>query len=454
MSPATAGARAAGRPEAPRSRRRGRVNYARLNHILIPSTKEGRDRLRDTRLSRYLFAPLSRTYFALTEMGNGLLLLAVIASLIGLDVVRGQNYLLWSIAFSLIVASLAVRPLFSLRGVGIEVRGPSRVSVGDDARFVVTLSNDATRAHHSLRIRLPFLPWDGSWVDDGATIPHLDPGERSSVQVTGRFRARGHHHIDPFNVAALVPLGLVVGPAVASRGTRFVVVPRIAPVARIDVPERPCYQPGGVALASVTGESMELVGLRPYRHGDRIRDLHAPSWARLGTPMVREYQQEYFSRIGLVLDCDGEATDEESLDAAVSLTAGIARKLASGEALIDLLTIGGAREALTIGRSLGSFERALDRLADVEPGPVTRADAAMEALRPHLDHLSAVILVLPDWNDARRELVERVRKSGMGCKVAIVSPEMQPAIADDPEIEWISPESIQRAIHGGEALVL
>jgi uncharacterized protein (DUF58 family) len=440
---------------APRRRgRRGRVNYARLNHILIPSTKEGRDRLRDTRFSRYVLGPLSRTYFALTDEGNGLLLLAVIASLVGLDVIRGQNYLLWAISFSLIVASLAVRPLFTLRGVAIEVRGPARVTVGDEARFVVTLSNGGARAHHSLRVRLPFLPWDGSWIDAGEAVRRLGPGEKSAVQVTGRFRARGHHHIDPFHVAALVPLGLVVGPSIGSRGTRFVVVPRIATVLRVEVPERPCYQPGGVALASFTGESMELVGLRPYRSGDRIRDLHAPSWARLGTPMVRQYQQEYFSRIGVVLDCDGEGKDEAALDAAVSLTAGIVRRLASGEALIDLFTFGGPPEVVTIGRSLGSFERALDRLADVEPGPAIVVDEGMEVLRPHLDHLSAVILVVPDWDAPRREWVERIRKTGVGCKVAIVSREPLIGTLDDPDVSRVSPESIEHAQRGGAGLVL
>jgi len=437
-----------------RRARRGKVNYARLNHILIPSTKEGRDRFRNTRFSRFVIGPLSRTWFALTVEGNGLLLLAVVASLIGLDVIRGQNYLLWSVAFSLIVASLAVRPLFSLRGISIEVEGPARVSVGDDAHFVVTLCNEGDRAHHSLRVRLPFLPWDGSWIDRAATVAHIDAGEKASVQVTGRFRARGHHHIDSFNVAALVPLGLAVGPAIASRGTRFVVVPRIAPVARLEVPERPRYQPGGVALASITGESMELVGLRPYRYGDRIRDLHAASWARLGEPVVREYQQEYFSRIALVMDCDGEESDEESLDAAVSLTAGIARKLASGEALIDLLTVGGPSGAVTIGRSLGSFEGALDRLADVAPGPATSPDTGMDALGPHLDHLSGVILVAPVWDAPRREWVERIRKSGVGCKVVVLSPEQTPRAVSDPDVCVVTPNDIDRATRFGRGLML
>ena len=36
----------------------------------------------------------------------------------------------------------------------------------------------------------------------------------------------------------------------------------------------------------------------------------ARSWARTGIPVVREYQEEYFSRVGVVVDTDKEAADE------------------------------------------------------------------------------------------------------------------------------------------------
>ena len=62
------------------------------------------------------------------------------------------------------------------------------------------------------------------------------------------------------------------------------------------------YQPGGVALASSIGESDEFVALRDYRAGDPMRRIHWRSWARVGRPVVREYQDEFFVRHALVLD--------------------------------------------------------------------------------------------------------------------------------------------------------
>src|SRR6185437_10313511 len=124
------------------------------------------------------------------------------------------------------------------------------------------------------------------------------------------------------------------------------------------------YQPGGVALASKTGESMDLLGVRPYRPGDPVRLLHARTWARTGTPVVREYQEEYFSRIGVIIDA--AAPSPRVLEAILQLAAGAVAFLSRGEALIDLLVVGERVHDLTIGRHLGFLDQALDLLACVE----------------------------------------------------------------------------------------
>ena len=68
----------------------------------------------------------------------------------------------------------------------------------------------------------------------------------------------------------------------------------------LDVGKR--YQPGGIALTSHIGESPEYIGNRDYRPGDSLRRIDPRAWARLATPIVREYSEEYYCRIALVLD--------------------------------------------------------------------------------------------------------------------------------------------------------
>ena len=112
-------------------------------------------------------------------------------------------------------------------------------------------------------------------------------------------------------------------------------------------------------------------------HEAEVRDLHAKTWARTGEPVVRKYQQEYFSRVGVILDTDLPGRDEEKFEAAISLAAGMIANLSRGEALIDLLVTGDRLHPLTVGRSLGHLDQALDHLACVEPGPPFSAAGLM-----------------------------------------------------------------------------
>ena len=442
------------------------MNFARLNHILIPSTKEARDRFRRGRFARLVAGPIARTWFSLTDEGRGLLAFSMAASLAGLDVVHGQNHLLWALCFSLIVASIAARPLLRLREVRLDVDGPSRVAVGAPARFRVRIRNEGATACSSLRLKLPFLPWDGTWTGSARGVASLAAGDQTRLEATARFVERGHHHIDPFAVAALVPLGLATGASVESRGTRFVVVPRIARVARLDLPVRPRHQQGGVLLASHTGESTELAGLRAWRDGDRIRDLHARSWARLGEPVVREYQQEYFSRVAVVVDLDAAGASERAFEAVVSLTAGILEHLMRSESLIDLLatsvasesaTIGSPNpdaEPVTLGRSLGGLDQGLDRLAEMQPGHSFDPAATFAALRDRLDRVSAVVLVTLAWDGARSDLAQSVERTGAGLRAFRVADGAAPLAAADPRVRSLTATQIEAACIGATGLSL
>lgn len=392
------------------------MNLAKLNHILIPSTKAGRDRLRRTRIGRF-FEALGWAYWVLSREGKVLLVIAILAGFFGLEVTTRQSYLVWCGLTGLLVASLMIRRTFRLDGVSLGVHAPPMVSVGEEVTFELSFENEGELEHQAIEVDGPLLPWDGQYTSSRSRLARLEAHARATVTTTARFAARGEHHLDPFTARALVPFGLTTGPALASEGSRFLVVPTIAPIAALRTPLVRRYQPGGVALASRTGESMELLGLRPYRPGDPIRDLHARRWARLGSPVVREYQQEYFTRIGVVVDTDQRIADEVRLEAALSLAAGVVAHLSRGETLIDLLVVGDQLHRLTLGRSLGCLDQALELLAMVEPGPPLSASRLTARLSPHLEQLSCVVLITLDWDPERQQLVQTIRTGGVGCRV-------------------------------------
>jgi hypothetical protein len=88
--------------------------------------------------------------------------------------------------------------------------------------------------------------------------------------------------------------------------------------------------------------------------------------------------------------------------------------------LVDLLVVGGSLHRLTLGRSLGRLEQALDLLAVVEPSDTFDGERTMALLSPHLDRLSSVVVVTMKDDEPRRRVVDEVRRRGVGCRALTI----------------------------------
>ena len=421
------------------------MNFARLNHLLIPSTKTGRDRLRTGRWA-WLARAIEGVFRAFTKEGRALIVFWLICGGLGLEVRATQVHLLWCALTGVFAVSLVLRRFYGMGGVMVRIEAPERIAQGEVINIDLVVSNEGGEEITGVRVEGPLLPWDGTYVGAAPTLPVLKRGETVRLTVKIRFVERGEHHLDPFALSRVVPLGLLAGPNMKSKGIRFLVLPKVAAVSQLDLPMNMRHQPGGVALASQTGESRELGGLRPYRPGDPVRDLHHRAWARFGVPMVREYIQEYFTRVGVVLDTDRRAVDEETFERGISLAAGVLAHLSRGEALIDLLVMGEKLHQLTMGRHLGFLEQGLDLLACVDAGGPLRVERILAMLSPHLGRLSSLVVITLRWDEVRQRLVDELRRHGVGVTVLTIDDETE--LSRDPK--RVSRSAIER----GEALAL
>lgn len=69
---------------------------------------------------------------------------------------------------------------------------------------------------------------------------------------------------------------------------------------------------------------MNFVGVREYREGDALRDLHHRAYARYGRPFTKEFETERGAGAILVLDTAAPTfAERQHLEAAIRLTAGI-----------------------------------------------------------------------------------------------------------------------------------
>lgn len=204
-------------------------------------------------------------------------------------------------------------------------------------------------------------------------------------------------------------------------------------------------------LLGAKGDSPEYVGNREYVLGEAAVRLDFRAWARLGRPVVREYQDEFSFRTALILDTwqpyvrrvDREPQSIQ-LEAAIALTAAIAESIHVREIVIDLFVAGpeiylfrspqtGTRLD-SILEILSGVERSIPDPLLVLPGPLTET----------LESIASVVFVVLDWDERRRGCVEQIRESGRGVKVVLVR-ETPPTIlapVESDQFQTVAPGSI------------
>ena len=340
------------------------MDFARLNHILIPETKEERDRLRQSRLGRFA-KPLLRIYLSFTTEGRFLAGFWVLAGAASVDVGGSRTYILWSLLSALLCIALFVRRRYRLDDVNISISAASDVVVGEVLPISIRVANHGASSLTAFRVEGPLLPWDGAYVQRNPVIPVLDSGEVKHAIARATFRARGEHHLDPFYIARVAPPGLSMGPVHATDGVRFVVVPRPAHIRSLSLPAVTLDEASGIRRITGLNDDPEMAGVRPYRRGDRLRDLHARTWARVGYPVVREFELPVESRVAVRLDC-GSGSAEKEFESAVELAAGVIQYLVERNTTVCLAVPGADSGWLDIRKGSNALGAAMQRLGCVQ----------------------------------------------------------------------------------------
>jgi len=107
---------------------------------------------------------------------------------------------------------------------------------------------------------------------------------------------------------------------------------------------------------------MDFVGVREYREGDSLRDLHHKAFARYGKPFTKEFETERGAGAILVLDVTARSLREKSsVEMLIRLAAGVGLWLLERKAL-GRFFIGDDEIALVQGDSGVSFLEALARI--------------------------------------------------------------------------------------------
>lgn len=347
-----------------------------------------------------------------------------------------------------------------LRKPRLRVRGElaARAVAGEAVVMEFTLENTMRRTAFDVSAGFLKLPVEVRVATEATLVSVLEPGERTTVAVALTTARRGLYELPDVRAFSTFPLNLCRFRAPRNadrpRARPLIVYPHFHPLSAIDVPVSARYQPGGIALSSNVGESPEYIGNRPYRAGDSTRHLDFRAWARLAQPVVREYQEEYYCRLALVLDTyvPGKTKPPRegfpNLEAAVSLSAAIADALGRGEYVIDIFAAGPKLHVFRAGRHTAHFENVLEILAGVDACRSNPFEEVTPALTDELANISTVICVLLDWDEAREGLVRAAIDCGCAVKVILIRDD-EPAVplahlSDTCDITRYTPAAVSR----------
>jgi hypothetical protein len=231
---------------------------------------------------------------------------------------------------------------------------------------------------------------------------------------------RGLLHLKGVTLARTDPLGLFRAFSKVAASQKVLVLPKRYRLPAIPLPGAVKYQQGGVAMASNVGQSEDFVALRDYRRGDPLRHIHWRSWAKVGKPVVKEFEDEFFVRHALVLDTFADYEYSDAFEEAVSVAASFACTIVTQESLLDLLFVGPESYTFTAGRGLAHADQILEVLASVS---ICRKQPfkSLEALvLNHSQQVSGCICVFLAWDKARQEFVQKLKGLGVPLLVLVV----------------------------------
>lgn len=414
-------------------------------------------------LRRLLFHNFQRVHRAgtgfrrrLGAFGQLALFMALLAGVFGFDTRGSAAYQL----FSLLIALFGVGWLWNGAGrrvfpaIVAERRLPRHATVGEPLHYTLNLAHGGSHTQRGLRVldqldgespdwaefaaahdpdevrRNPFDRYVGyyKWeklvrAKRGASlaeqaVPDIPARQTVAIPLTLVPRRRGRLRFAGLCLYRPDPFGLWRTPHCVALPQSCCVLPKRYPVSPLPTGGGRVYQRGGVALANAVGESEEFMALREYRPGDPLRAVHWRSSAKFGRWVVKEFQDEYFTRRALVLDTFCAPERAADFEAAVSVAASLAVAEPGRDALLDLMFVEGEAHCFTAGRGVAQTAALLEVLAGVQPS--RRADFAVLArnVLSRAGRLSSVACVLLDDDPPRRRFCEHL--AGLGLTVAVL----------------------------------
>lgn len=335
---------------------------------------------------------------------------------------------------------------------------PERVRAGSSFRTVFRVRNRRRLPAYDLTLD-PFDYAFGLKHEVAATVEVL-PG-RSSCTASGRVRAvrRGRYRIPAARAESGFPFHLIKWSCRNRGGAMLSVYPAFTPLRCFAMPVGKRCQASGSMSYSRVGESADLIGVRDYRDGDDIRHIDWPGSARIGSFVVKEFEENELKRVALIVDTFvppppfwslrfRRRQPDERLEAALQLAAALADYFSRGEAVVELFAAGPTLYRLETGRNAASFESVCDILAGIEPSPKPALNQLEPELFRDVARIGGAVVLLLGFDADRRRFIEQLHGHGVSTRILLIGDAFEGELPEG--CSTVSP----RAVQNGEVVSL
>ena len=343
--------------------------------------------------------------------------LLVLGFVFGGAMLRDVNLLL------MLAAMLAGPMLFNwrlvvvtLRGLEVRRRAPRGVCAGDLLVVNVEVSNTRKKvASWAVIVEEQIHAEDeatgGRPLRPTVFFSYVPPGQSHAGVYRGRLTRRGRYRLGPLRISTRFPFGLFERTVTLGPTDTLTVFPRLGRLTRHWITRhREAFEGTQRRERQHSRVSGDFFGVRQWRHGDSRRWIHWRSSARLGTLVVRQFEQHRNRDVAVLVDLwqpeRPGADDLDHVELAVSFAATVAADVChKGGSSLLLGTTGPQPECTRGPSSAALLEEVMERLAVAEASSEDRLPELLDRTLRHIEPGTELVLVSPraiDLSDAER----------------------------------------------------
>lgn len=348
-----------------------------------------------------------------TRKAYALSLGALVLFLIGANIQAGWLYLTAASLVGAVTAGL-VLPALAVRGLRVERVVPPVARAGDPIRAVLRVRNPSRSGRSAVEIV------DGFLGETRFLVESLPAGSAAAFEYTLAGGRRGVWEGAAASVRSGFPFGVGIAARTVDVSSPVVIHPRWVSLSGFPMLEAASAPNEPIHDRRRRGAGIDFYGIREYRSGDSLRHVHWRSTARGGRLLVREYEEQPASRLGVLLDASETVGDdpETTFEDGVSCAASLALYALEAGHPVQLFcdSRAGTQHLIEPGR-----HEALDWLAGLEAGGRRGLARVAGEMAGHTHRRSTNVLIFPTTRRCAAQALEAIGiLQGLSTRVVAV----------------------------------